>query len=169
MTQSLNIHIAYGSESGNAHTLAYQLKLKLLRFAPNLCELNDISITQLAAWTDKDVFIVISSTTGDGEAPYNANKFYRALVQHKSTLACQFAIFGLGDVKYDNFCGFSKVIEGLLLRQQATPIAKRVDADIDFEAFYEIWSDALCDYLSNEDPHNATNLKNLLLQVDPND
>lgn len=168
MTSNPNIHIAYGSESGNAHTLAYQLKLKLLRFAPNLCELNEVSVNKMAEWTKNDLFIVVTSTTGEGEAPCNANKFYRDLVQHKSTLACQFAVFGLGDVKYDNFCGFSKVVEGLLLRQKATPIAQRVDADIEFEDFYETWSNALFAYLNGEENANSQ-LNRLLLQVDPNE
>lgn len=141
------IYIAYGSESGNAHTLAFQLKLKLLTFSPILCELNDLDLTQLTA---NDILLVITSTTGDGEPPYNANRFYQTFARQKLTTHCNYAVFGLGDIKYQNFCGFSIIIDAMLKQAGANQLAQRVDADVDYEDFFEIWSDAVVTFVNGD-------------------
>ena len=51
--------------------------------------------------------VVVVSTTGDGDAPSNAEDFCRSLrkrTQPKTLLAGKrFAILGLGDTNYDKF------------------------------------------------------------------
>lgn len=170
------IYIAYGSESGNAHTLAHELKQKLAAFKPNYGCLNELLIENMQQWDKNTLLFVISSTTGDGEPPHNAAVFYQNLIQTRMQqrmkpdtpkFGFQYAVFGIGDVNYLNFCGFSKVVDGLLDKAGANRIANRVDADVDYEAFFEQWSDALLAFLCDE--ANATDLlSNLTLQVDPN-
>lgn len=173
-----NIHIAYGSESGNAHALAIELKDKLKNFTPALYVLDELSPNNMNAmnnWTHEDILLVVTSTTGNGEAPFNAARFYEAIVQKRmkqrmkadtTTIDCRYAVFGIGNVNYENFCGFSKVLDGMLGHCGATSIAKRVDADIDYEEFFEEWSDAVLAYLS-EEAGSKEILENLTLQVDP--
>lgn len=158
-----SIYICYGSESGNAHTLAFQLKLKLLAFSPTLYELNELDLTKLTA---DDTLLVITSTTGDGAPPSNANGFYINLARNKLTTNCQYAVFGLGDTKYENFCGFSIIMDAMLKQAGATQIANRVDADVDFEDFYETWANALVDFFKGKE-NAAENLQSLQLQVNP--
>ncbi|PIE47712.1 MAG: sulfite reductase [Gammaproteobacteria bacterium] len=152
---SHSIHIAYGSESGNSKTLALQLQDKLLAYQPVLCTLNDLVITKL---TSQDVLLIISSSFGDGEPPGNASKFFDTIYDYKGQLDCQFAIFGLGDVSYPKFCGFTIDVDKKLQALKATSICKRVDADTSYQAFFEQWSKALVSYFNGDD--------NLLKQLD---
>ncbi len=169
---SHSLYIAYGSESGNAHTLAYDLNKQLSDFSPTFNQLNDLSLETLSQLTSDDLLLVITSTTGDGDAPDNASDFYQALVANRIkkefTLHCQYAVFGLGDPNYDNFCGFSNALDGLLKQAGAKQIAQRVDADKDFDDFFDIWSQAIEDYLNKEDNADQA-LAELLLQIDPDD
>lgn len=150
-----SIHIAYGSESGNAQTLAQQIKKQLQAYQPTLCTLNDLVINNLGS---QDVLLIISSNFGDGEPPGNAVVFYEKLLEQSNQLACQYAIFGLGDVSYDKFCGFTINLDEKLHELGATPIAKRVDADTHYQDFYQRWSQALLSYFQGE--------KQLLQQLD---
>lgn len=169
------IHIAYGSESGNAHALAYQLKQALQAFTPKLCELNSVNLQNLST---ADLLLIVTSTTGDGEAPFNAEQFLQSLIQTRiqqrmkptetTKIKCQYAVFGIGDVNYRNFCGFSKVIDGLLDKTGAIQLASRVDADVDYEAFFATWSQAVLAHLNGEQGADMV-LKQLCLQVNPDE
>ncbi|PIE47709.1 MAG: hypothetical protein CSA42_01610 [Gammaproteobacteria bacterium] len=170
------IYIAYGSESGNAQALAHKLKQKLKAFKPNYDCLNELSIDTLQQWDSDTILLVISSTTGDGEPPYNANLFYQNLIQTRMQqrmkpdtpkFAFQYAVFGIGDVNYLNFCGFSKVVDGLLATTGANRLANRVDADIEYDDFFTQWSNTLLAYLSNKEEAKQT-ITNLTLQINPN-
>ncbi len=166
------IHIAYGSESGNARGLANELKQKLNAFDPSCYELNQLSLDKLSALTENDILLIVTSSAGDGEPPENATEFYQTLIRNRMskavTLKCRFAVFGLGDVIYQNFCGFSIMVDGMLRHAGATAIANRVDADSDFDDFFEEWSNAVVAYLNQE--QGATEaLSALILQVDPDD
>lgn len=155
---SHSIHIAYGSESGNAKNLALQLKDKLLAYQPVLSPLNDIVITEL---TSQDILLIISSSFGDGEPPGNASKFFDTIYDYDGQIDCQFAIFGLGDVSYPKFCGFTIDIDEKLQQLKATSIGKRVDADTCYQDFFEQWSNALTLYFGGD----SSALKQLDLQV----
>ncbi len=156
------IIIAYGSETGNAEQLAKQLTKQFNErspsLAPRLCELNDVDTSEL---TPEDTLLIISSNFGDGEPTGNASEFFDRLYEQVSTVDCQYAVFGLGDVSYPKFCGFTIDLDKKLAELGATPIANRVDADTSYQAFFQQWSEALCVYFSG----NAEPLKSLQLQV----
>lgn len=156
--------LAFGSESGNAERLANQFAKRLLSNQPSSAPtsliqgplipipLNQVNCAEL---TDDDLLLIITSSFGDGEPPANAEDFLEHLPQ---TCSFRFAVFGLGDVSYPNFCGYSKAVDAALAQTGATRIACRVDADIYFDAFFDQWSEAITSYL-NGDPTPATELK----------
>ena len=72
----------------------------------------------------KHVLIIICSTTGNGDAPENASRFVRYIKKPPpSTLTSTlphpnkplenvaYAVLGLGDTNYDQFCNSAKVID----------------------------------------------------------
>lgn len=63
-----HIHIAYGSESGNAEKLAQQLAIQpfLLPYSPTLSTLNETDLSQLSA---ESLLLIVTSSFGDGEPP----------------------------------------------------------------------------------------------------
>ncbi len=130
--------IAYGSESGNAE----QLARKLLQYscfnsiALKLVSLNQLPLQRL---TETDFVLIISSTFGDGEPPSNAEQFAELLTTTEDLNPFQYAIFSLGDVAYLNFCKFGRDIDIQLQSKGAIRAINRVDADIDYQAFFQQW------------------------------
>ncbi|HHW7508094.1 TPA: diflavin oxidoreductase [Mannheimia haemolytica] len=132
-----HIHIAYGSESGNAEKLAQQLAIQpfLLPYSPTLSTLNETDLSQLSA---ESLLLIVTSSFGDGEPPENADEFAEKL---ENLTACnlQYAIFGLGDITYDKFCGYSKQLDSLLQQKQAKAVIARVDADLNYQEIFKQW------------------------------
>ena len=78
-----------------------------------------------------DIWLLISSTTGQGDIPDNLLPFYLD-VQNRFPLLTgkQFAVIALGDSSYDTFCGAGEQLRALLLEIQGTELAPmlRIDA-----------------------------------------
>lgn len=136
------VTIGFGSESGNARALAEQLAHApfLQNYTPTLLALNDIKLTEL---TPHCALLIISSNFGDGEPPGNAEKFLTHAMQCTDLQHVNYAIFGLGDTAYPQFCGFTKQLAQLLEEKQANPIINRVDADACYPDFFQQWLRAL--------------------------
>ena len=153
------IYIAYGSETGNAEYLAhhFQQSLSAHGFTSQLSTLNQLPLSSLQA---QDYLFIFCSNFGDGEAPGNATEFYQELLCLKK-LDTQFIVFGLGDVSYPKFCGFTQALDEQLRKLGATAIGHRVDADTNYKIFFNEWQNAVLAYLNNE----KESLQNLILQV----
>jgi sulfite reductase alpha subunit-like flavoprotein len=118
------LHILYGSATGNSQHIAKDLASSLPPTSPFtnvICtELNDYKKKCLQQWEtppssprEKHALIVVCSTTGNAEAPENADRFTR-WIKRKTTRANQFefvafSVLGLGDSNYDVFCAAAKV------------------------------------------------------------
>lgn len=134
--------IGVGSESGNASQLAKRLACDpmLQPYSPRIERLGQLELKSLRRG---DGLVIISSSFGDGDPPSTAEGFVERLVAQKGPPAAPYAIFGLGDVAYPHFCGFTKTLDQHLLELGYVPFINRVDADTDYEAFFEIWRKTL--------------------------
>lgn len=78
-----------------------------------------------------DIWLVISSTTGQGDLPDNVLPFFLD-VQNRFPLLTgkKFAVVALGDSSYDDFCGAGEKFRELLLEIQGSELAPilRIDA-----------------------------------------
>ncbi|KAJ3375484.1 hypothetical protein GGF31_004603 [Allomyces arbusculus] len=107
--------ILYGSQTGNAESIARGLHDTAVArgFDSSVHCLND----HAAAHLDQvPCVLFITSSTGDGEPPDNANLFFRALRKLKGGdkgpwPGIKYALLGLGDTNYSNFCGAAKRLE----------------------------------------------------------
>ncbi|MDK1376790.1 MULTISPECIES: sulfite reductase flavoprotein subunit alpha [unclassified Sinorhizobium] len=142
--------IGFGSETGNARRLAERLALdpEFAQFNPSA---NPLAEFDLASFDHQDRLVIISSSFGDGEPPANAEGFQERLKSASDMRGLRYAIFGIGDVAYPNFCGFTKGLDAALQEIGASPFVNRVDADTDFDAFFEIWRSVLLAVLQGND------------------
>jgi sulfite reductase (NADPH) flavoprotein alpha-component len=143
------IVIGYGSESGNARGLTQRL-LRLPCVQPYELAVQDLNTLKLDSLTTRDLLIIVSSSFGDGEPPGNADRFMDQLSQHENLVGQPYAIFGLGDTAYPTFCGFTQSLDATLLQKQAKPWINRVDADTDFEGFFDTWCTTLAAVLRGD-------------------
>ncbi|MCK5829347.1 MAG: sulfite reductase flavoprotein subunit alpha [Methylococcales bacterium] len=144
MASSFNrIIIAFGTESGNAERLSRKLS-KCPCFRYEKLEIIDLNQLNLPSMTSSDLFLVVTSTFGDGEAPSNAVDFSIQLAEAETIPPFHYAIFAIGDVTYPNFCKFGQDIDFQLSKKGAIRIINRVDADTDHDAFFQQWRKTVC-------------------------
>lgn len=135
--------IAYGSESGNAERLARKLNNLSYLYSADL-ELVDLNQLKLQKLKAKDLVLIVTSTFGDGEPPGNADIFAEQLEVSDSLPPFQYAIFAIGDVAYVNFCKFGQDVDTQFNNKGAIRVVNRVDADTDYLAFFQQWTETIC-------------------------
>ncbi len=145
--------ILYGSQTGNAENLAKRLGKEAARkgFAPTVYEMAQYPTASLPRETR---LLLITSTYGDGDPPDNAKTFLEFLNSPGTpTLpSLKFSVFALGDSNYAKFCECGKNFDAGFAKLGAQRIADRADADVDFEAAFVAWMNAV---LGEPDPTNA--------------
>jgi len=141
--------ILFGSQTGTAEGLAKKLAKESRQrgFAPKILPLND---HEKAALTQGGKAIIISSTWGDGEPPDNAMNFWNWINADTAPRLenLHFAVLGLGDKNYSDFCGASKKFDSRLEALGAKRLAPRGECDVDYETAATGWMDGLWEKLS---------------------
>ncbi len=141
---ALRVAVLYGSQTGTAEGLARKLvkELKANGYTVSLNSLEGYVPATLAAETCA-LFIV--STYGEGEAPDCVQPFFQQLcVQHFPLLGdLSYAIFALGDSHYEHFCQFGRDLDAKLSGLGATCLLPRTDSDVEVDAPYAGWKEAI--------------------------
>src|SRR6266705_5238686 len=140
--------ILFGSQTGSAEGLAKKVakESQARGFAPKVLALNDYEVANLPAASKA---IIISSTWGDGEPPDNALNFWNWINAESAPRLenLQFAVLGLGDKNYSDFCGASKKIDTRLEALGAKRLQPRGECDVDYEVAAKNWIDGLWEKL----------------------
>src|SRR6478609_7141645 len=142
--------ILFGSQTGSAEGLAKKLakESESRGFSPKLFALNDYEQANLPAASKA---VIISSTWGDGEPPDNAVNFWNWIKADSAPRleSLNFAVLGLGDKNYSDFCGASKKFDERLAALGAKRLAPRGECDVDYEGPAKSWIDGLWDNLGS--------------------
>jgi MioC protein len=106
----MNIVVLYGTESGNAETVADDL---VDEFSAELdIRAIDMSDTTLDDLTPDAFFLVVCSTHGEGGLPASAVPFAELLDDERPDLSgMHYAMFGLGDRSYETYSRGSEHID----------------------------------------------------------
>lgn len=150
-TASIPLLIAFGSQSGNAESLAKRLAREAAGrgFAARAAGLDSLQPADLIK--DKNV-LLITSTWGEGDMPDNAASFWDSINQNGSSPkldGVQYSVLALGDKNYgDTFCLAGKKLDARLAELGATRIADRVDCDVEFDTLAKQWSSSAFTVLS---------------------
>lgn len=149
--------IAFGSQSGNAESLAKRLgkEASSRGFAARVAGLDSVQPSTLTA--EQNV-LVITSTWGEGDMPDNAESFWSGINQNGSSPVLgglKYSVLALGDKNYgDTFCLAGRKLDERFAELGATRIHPRVDCDVDFDEPAKLWSEGVWKVLS-ESPSTA--------------
>jgi sulfite reductase (NADPH) flavoprotein alpha-component len=146
-----SLTILYGSQTGNAKSVAQEFKAKLdaLNIPATIVSMADYKQKQLK--TESHVVIIVS-THGIGEAPDDAVALHSFLAGKKAPKLndLNFAVLGLGDTSYEFFCQTAKDFDKRLQDLGATRITDRVDCDVDYDADVAAWFDTITHQVKDE-------------------
>ena len=164
--------ILYGSATGNSEQIAKEIAAKYqasLDASPSTCffpevicaELNQFKKKCQKGWEEepapgtKHGLIIVTATTGNADPPENSDRFFR-YVKRKTTPKdafqhVAFAVLGLGDTNYDQFCAMGKTADSKLAElggTRAKPLGM-ADEATGLEEVVEPWSDTVIADITN--------------------
>nr|WP_082966113.1 NADPH-dependent assimilatory sulfite reductase flavoprotein subunit [Gallibacterium salpingitidis] len=144
------ITIISASQTGNARKVAEQLKNKL-------SEQHSVTLVSAADYKAKkinqeQILLLVTSTQGDGEPPEEAVNLHRFLFGKKapSLAGIEFAVLGLGDSSYPNFCQAGKDFDQRFAELGATRLLERADCDLDYQTTASQWIEQINQVLAQQ-------------------
>lgn len=139
-SEPLKVTVLSASQTGNAKSVADKLAERLTAEGVNVVRtsLKDYKAKNIA---DEQLVLLVTSTQGEGEAPEEGVVLLKLLNGKKAPKLdrLQFAVLGLGDSSYPNFCQAGKDFDQRFYDLGATRLFDRVDADLDFQATADQW------------------------------
>ena len=131
--------VLWASQTGTAEEFAAKLAVRLDAVLMNM---DEAPLTDLVAARD---VLVITSTFGAGGPPDNGADFWRRLDADDvaSLDGIRYAVLGIGDRAYDNFCGFAKDIDRRFVDLGATKLLDRVDCEAYDDEVLQRWADEI--------------------------
>ncbi|WP_099037478.1 bifunctional nitrate reductase/sulfite reductase flavoprotein subunit alpha [Mycobacterium neglectum] len=135
--------VLWASQTGTAEEFAGKVAAAI--GAPNLVNMNDLALAELAS---RDV-LVVTSTFGDGGPPDSGAEFWNRLSSPDApTLTgVRFAVLGIGDRTYDDFCGHARSVDARLAALGATRLLGRVDCEAHDDERMGRWVDLVAGLL----------------------
>ncbi len=138
--EPFSITVLSGSQTGNAKSVADKVAAELTEagIAVKRVALKDYKAKTIA---DEKYLLLVTSTQGEGEPPEEGVVLHKLLNGKKAPklTELQFAVLGLGDSSYPNFCQAGKDFDQRFAELGATRLFERVDADLDYSATTEQW------------------------------
>ena len=145
-TASERLSIVYGSQTGNSRRVAEQLarRAEAGGLAVRLLRADAYPMRELKQ--ERLLYVVISthSNEDDVEPPDDARGFVEFLGSRRAPQLPQlkYAVLGLGDSSYPDFCGIGRRLDERLAELGATRLHPRGDADVDVDTVAAPWLDA---------------------------
>jgi sulfite reductase (NADPH) flavoprotein alpha-component len=152
-----DITVLYGSETGNAQSLAELLDQRLTENGYT------VTLSSMDAFKTKDLkkvedLFIVSATHGEGDPPDNAITFHEFLHSRKAPKleGVRYSVLALGDESYEFFCQTGKDFDARLAELGGERLTDRVDCDLDFDEPAENWMQNVLEALSGPNDNRAT-------------
>ncbi len=140
------VTVLFSSQTGNARRAAEALhaKLEAAGLPARLLRADAYATRELAS--ERLLYIVIS-TQGEGDPPDDAIGFTEFLSGKRAPKLpeLKFAVLGLGDTSYADFCGIARKLDARLAELGAQRMADVGLADLDIDTVAGPWSEAALD------------------------
>lgn len=130
--------VLWASQTGNAEDFASRLAERLGN--AQLVNMDDVAPADLVAARD---VLVVTSTFGDGGPPDNGAGFWQRLASDEATrlTGVRYAVLGIGDRSYDDFCGYAKAVDTRLADLGAVRLLERADCEAYDDERMRRWAD----------------------------
>ena len=140
------LSIVYGSQTGNAKRIAGQLASRSEAAGLPVRLLRADAYPQRELAQERHLLLVIS-TQGDGEPPDDARGLFEFITGKRAPKlpALQFAVLGLGDSSYPQFCTIGRRLDARLAELGATRFSAFGEADVEIEAVATPWTEQALD------------------------
>ncbi len=126
------VTILYGTQTGNSERVASSIFETLQNNSIN-CKLSDLSDYDVNNFKEEELVIFVISTQGIGEFPFPICSFWEDLKAYGDNLSFKFAVIGLGDSMYVDFCKAAIELYKRLRKLGATVIFPLIKLDFNFE------------------------------------
>jgi len=152
------IYVLFGSQTGNAQQISRNIHELLNEHGiPSIYlslneTIQDNTFCFLPEKENATSLVIVCSTTGNGDPPETANRFWRTLKNRKlaSSLleGLEYAVLGLGDTNYDHFCHMGKQIDRRMNQLGATRFLELSCADesVDLEETVDSMTEKILHY-----------------------
>nr|WP_266168344.1 assimilatory sulfite reductase (NADPH) flavoprotein subunit [Dyella subtropica] len=138
------VTVLYGSQTGNARRIAEQLsqRIELAHLPVRLVRADAYPQRELA---QERYLVVVISTQGEGEPPDDARGLVEFITGRRAPRlpSLQFAVLGLGDSSYPQFCAIGRQLDARFAELGGTRLASLGEADVDVEAVAAPWASAV--------------------------
>jgi sulfite reductase (NADPH) flavoprotein alpha-component len=157
----LKLNVLFGSQSGNAESIAKRLvkEAKKQGYNATIAALENATPAQLA---QESCALIVTSTWGEGDPPDNALQFWEQLTADNELrfATLNYSVLALGDTNYQHICGFGKSLDSRLEALGAKRIFDRIDCNVDFEEGAARWQTGVFEALKKIEPSRAVPGKN---------
>jgi sulfite reductase (NADPH) flavoprotein alpha-component len=155
-TNSKEVTILYGSQTGNAQGLAEKAgkMLEERGFQVSVSVMSDFKPNNLKKVQNLLIFV---STHGEGDPPDNALSFHEFLHGRRAPKLddLRFSVLTLGDSSYEFFCQTGKEFDQRLAELGGTRLYPRFDCDLDYDESAAEWLKGVVDGLSEGQGESA--------------
>ncbi|MDT5239193.1 MAG: sulfite reductase flavoprotein alpha-component, partial [Mycobacterium sp.] len=145
--------VLWASQTGNAEGFASQVANRL--GGSRLLAMNDATLDDLTGRRD---VVIVTSTFGDGGPPDNGAEFWDRLGAPDAPAldGVRYAVFGIGDRSYDDFCGHAKSLDRRLADLGATKLVDRTECEAYDDEPMAQWADRIVELIGDETAGTAT-------------
>ncbi len=139
-TVSRRVLVLSASQTGNARSVAESLHAKL-QAAGVEARLSSAGDFKSKTLPDEDIVLLVTSTQGEGEPPEEALPLYKFIYGKKKPdlRKLTFAVLGLGDSSYPNFCQAGKDFDAKFAELGAGRLNDLGICDLEFQANADAW------------------------------
>ena len=138
--------VLWASQTGTAEDFAARLARRL--GDSQLVNMDDVPLSRIAAARD---VLIVTSTFGDGGPPDNGAGFWDRLGGPDAPAldGVRYAVLGIGDRSYADFCGHAKSIDGRFAALGASKLLARADCEAYDNGPMSKWADEVADALGS--------------------
>ncbi|MGV0814678.1 bifunctional nitrate reductase/sulfite reductase flavoprotein subunit alpha [Mycolicibacterium boenickei] len=141
--------VLWASQTGTAEEFAAGLAGRIA--GASLVNMDELALDDLACARD---ILLVTSTFGDGGPPDNGADFWSRLQASDAPPlhGIRYAVLGIGDKAYDNFCGHAKSLDRRMADLGATKLLDRAECEAYDDEPLRQWSDAVAEVLTGALP-----------------